>query len=293
MSRHRTTAGGVLLSLIVGLSGAVAASANGATAPTPIVFPLIGKALLTGSWGDPRPNGRHQGEDIIAPRRAPVVAAEAGRVKWWRSSVRAGCMLYLYGRSGTTYLYIHLNNDRSLQNDNDGGCNGGTTYVAKDGAVVEAGELIAWNGDSGDADGNPHLHFEVHPQNGADVDPLPYLKAGSRHLFPAKLGTPFTLALRGTLIAAGNGRLELTASAVRWWPNGRWTEIDPRPIELAVPTATPIEDDLLELAAGTQRSPSTRAATALTVFTEEATVTAAALRGDPGALTAARITKQS
>jgi hypothetical protein len=285
MSRHRTIAGGVLLSLIVGLSGAVAASANGAKAPTPIVFPLIGKALLTGSWGDPRPNGRHQGEDIIAPRRAPVVAAEAGRVKWWRSSVRAGCMLYLYGRSGTTYLYIHLNNDRSLQNDNDGGCNGGTTYVAKDGAVVEAGELIAWNGDSGDADGNPHLHFEV--------DPLPYLKAGSRHLFPAKLGTPFTLALRGTLIAADNGRLELTASAVRWWPNGRWTEIDPRPIELAVPTATPIEDDLLELAAGTQRSPSTRVATALTVVTEEAMVTAAALRGDPGALTAARITKQS
>jgi hypothetical protein len=201
-------------------------------------------------------------------------------------------MLYLYGRSGTTYLYIHLNNDRTMQNDNDGGCNAGTTYVARDGALVEAGELIAWNGDSGDADGNPHLHFEVHPQNGPDVDPLPYLKAGIRHLFPAKLGTPFTLGLRGTLVAAGNGRLELAASAVRWWPNGRWTEIEPRPVELAVATATSLEDDLLELAAGTQRSPSARASTTLTVFTEEATVTAAALRGDPGALTAARVTKQ-
>ena len=31
-------------------------------------------------------------------------------------------MLYLYGRSGTTYLYIHLNNDLTAQNDNKGGC---------------------------------------------------------------------------------------------------------------------------------------------------------------------------
>ena len=31
-------------------------------------------------------------------------------------------MLYLYGRSGTTYLYIHLNNDLTARNDNKGGC---------------------------------------------------------------------------------------------------------------------------------------------------------------------------
>ena len=27
-------------------------------------------------------------------------------------------MLYLYGRSGTMYLYIHLNNDLTARNDN-------------------------------------------------------------------------------------------------------------------------------------------------------------------------------
>ena len=61
----------------------------------------------------------------MAPRRAPVLAAEAGRVKWWTTSSLAGCMLYLYGESGTTYLYIHLNNDRRLNATTTGGCKSG------------------------------------------------------------------------------------------------------------------------------------------------------------------------
>ena len=55
------------------------------------------------------------------PWRAPVVAVEDGTVKYWESGL-GGCMLYHYGRSGTTYLYIHLNNDLTPRNDNKGGC---------------------------------------------------------------------------------------------------------------------------------------------------------------------------
>ena len=47
-----------------------------------------------------------------------MVAVEDGKIKFWTTSARAGCMLYLYGASGTTYLYIHLNNDVTMANDN-------------------------------------------------------------------------------------------------------------------------------------------------------------------------------
>ena len=50
-------------------------------------------------------------------------------------------------------------------------------------ARVKAGQLIAYNGDSGDAEGIYHLHFEVHPNDGTDVDPFPYLNAATRLLF--------------------------------------------------------------------------------------------------------------
>ena len=85
------------------------------------MFPLVAKTELWDNYGDPRPNGRHAGIDMENPWRAPVVAVEDGAVKYWESSL-GGCMLYLYGRSGTTYMYIHLNNDLSARNDNKGGC---------------------------------------------------------------------------------------------------------------------------------------------------------------------------
>lgn len=295
MRRHRTTARGIvfLLLLAAGTGAAFAAPPKGTVNGKPIVFPLIGKVVLTSSWGDPRPNGDHDGEDMMAPRRAPVVAAESGRVKWWRTSPRAGCMLYLYGKSGTTYLYIHLNNDRTLKNDNQGGCEQDTTYVAGDGDKVEAGELIAWNGDSGDADGNPHLHFEVHPGNGDDVDPIPYLTAAPRHLFPARIGALTSVGLRGTVVAAGDGGLTLNVGFVRWWPGGRWVEIDARAVEVAVSTDASMDADVLELVEGTpRRFPTSRGGgLALTVVTAPAKATLATMRGEPRSLAAAKISK--
>ena len=297
MRRHRTTARGLaFLLLFAGVLAGVAAAASpprGLVNGKPIVFPLVGKAQLTGSWGDPRGNGSHAGEDIMSAKRAPVIAAEDGRVKWWTTSALAGCMLYLYGESGTTYLYIHLNNDATQANDNRGGCKAGVTYATANGAKVQAGEQIAWNGDSGDAYGNPHLHFEVHPDDGADVNPMPYLKAAEKHLFPARPGQQVAVGLRGAIASAGDGLLELRTTHVRWWPNGRWTELEPQPVTLQVPDEAVMDGDVLKaVAGGPKRFPTGRDATELTIVTAPAPATAAMIRGDAGALVAARITKR-
>src|SRR4051794_9808367 len=112
MRRHRGTARGILfLATLVGLA-AGSAVAPAATAKVPrLIFPVVGQVAYTTDFGAPRGTGRHQGNDLMAAKKSPAVAAEAGKVKYWTTSATAGCMLYLYGESGTTYLYIHLNND--------------------------------------------------------------------------------------------------------------------------------------------------------------------------------------
>src|ERR687887_115887 len=204
MSRHRTTARGLLVLLLLGLAAGLGA-ASSRKPPARIVYPVLGASRYTNDFGDPRPGGRHQGIDIIAPRKALALAAESGKVKLWTTSARAGCMLYLYGASGTTYLYIHLNNDLMRGNDNRGKCVAGTAYAPglKDGARVTAGQPVGFVGDSGDADGiHPHLHFEVHPNGGKAVSPYPYLQAAQPLLFYARPGTPFALTLTGTVVTA-------------------------------------------------------------------------------------------
>jgi hypothetical protein len=299
MTRHRTTARGASLLILIALGAVLVASSGAASKPgvvdgKPIVFPLIGNYAYTNNYGDPRGNGRHAGIDIEdVPWRTPVVAAEAGRVRWWTTSARAGCMLYLYGKSGTTYLYIHLNNDLTERSEDSGGCKLGVAYAVEDGAKVTAGEQIAYLGDSGDAEGNHHLHFEVHPNDGADVSPYPYLNAAERLLFPGRLGASFSLGVRGVAVSAGAGMLELRTTHVRWWPGGRWTPVvGERTLELAVGAGAEVDTTLVAaLESPARRTLQARTAQIVTAYTGRATVTAASLRGEPGALVAARITR--
>src|SRR5262249_26811785 len=145
-----------------------------------IIFPVVGPVSYIDDFGDPRSGHPHEGNDLMAPKRSPAVAAEDGTIKFWTTSPAAGCMLYLYRGSGMTYLYIHLNNDLTKKNDNRGKCVAGVSYWTgiKDGQKVKAGQPIGYVGDSGDANGiASHLHFEVHPHDGAATDPYPYLQA--------------------------------------------------------------------------------------------------------------------
>jgi peptidase M23-like protein len=242
--RHRSTVHGVLVILAAALlAGPAAASLQSDTARRPIVFPVVGPYRYTNDFGDPRAQGSHEGNDILAPKKSPVVAVEDGKIKFWTTSARAGCMLYLYGASGTTYLYIHLNNDVTMANDNRGKCVAGGSYWPglKDGAKVVAGQAIGFVGDSGDADGTPHLHFEVHPHDGGAANPFPYLNSAMRILFTAQPGSAVTLSLKGQILAANETQLTMKVQTATVFPSGLKLLGLRKPMMLAVTAAALVD----------------------------------------------------
>ena len=115
------------------------------------------------SWGAPRSGGRsHQGTDVMAPHGARVFAFVNGVVSRESTSSNGGIQLYLQGDNGVEYFYAHLSG-----------------YAVSTGARVRAGQLIAYNGQTGNAQYTaPHVHFEVHPggPGSAPVNPYPYVQ---------------------------------------------------------------------------------------------------------------------
>jgi hypothetical protein len=187
------------------LIGVFTGTAN-AGVPEMTAFPVVGNVKYTDDFGDPRPQGPHEGNDIMSVRHQPAVAFVAGHVQMWTGSGSYGtCMLYLHAKNGMTYVYIHLNNDLGPNNDNDGGCKNGVSWAKglANGDHVRRGELVGFVGDSGDANGiQPHLHFEVRKPSGRAIDPFTYLNKSRHLLFPrprAELGD-VTLTLKGAKV---------------------------------------------------------------------------------------------
>jgi hypothetical protein len=292
MNRHRTTARGIAFLIVVfGLFSAGAVAAPLKAVPR-LIFPVVGGATYFDDFGAPRPGGSHQGNDLMAARHTPAVAVEAGTVKFWTTSSNAGCMLYLYGDSGTTYLYIHLNNDLTAKNDNRGKCAAGTAYAPgmKSGMHVAAGQLVGFVGDSGDADGgNAHLHFEVHPNDGAAVSPYKYLRKAQPLLFYAKPGSKVALTLNGTVLSSADGVLELQVTQLQVSGSKQKLTVSKKLVLTVAPNATvEIPRDIPGFG-GIVSFASLKAGFKATVYTAPATATLPAQRGDADALSAARI----
>jgi peptidoglycan LD-endopeptidase LytH len=116
------------------------------------------------TWGAPRSGGRrHRGTDVMAPYRAQVYAFTSGRISRMSNSRLGGIGLYIRGTDGNQYYYAHL----------DGYASGMSV-----GRWVEAGELVGYNGYTGNATRSaPHVHFEVHQGGGGAVNPYPWLRA--------------------------------------------------------------------------------------------------------------------
>jgi Peptidase family M23 len=292
MRRNPTTVRGLLfLAATLGLVAGTARASSTAKPPAHIIFPVVGDVQYVDDFGAPRAGGPHQGNDLPAAKKSPAVAAEAGRVKYWTTSRTAGCMLYLYGQSGTMYEYIHLNNDVTMKNDNRGKCVRGTAYAVKNGANVVAGQRIGYVGDSGDADGlHAHLHFEVHPNGGKATDPYPYLQSAYKLLFASKPGAPFVVSLSGAVVSATDAELAVKVATSQAWPSNLTVTKVNRTVMLAVSPSAVVQS--------VNPSGVVRAAANLSVavkgqkvvvWTEPAPATLKAARADDGALTAALI----
>lgn len=118
------------------------------------------------SWGAPRSGGRrHKGVDVMAPYNVPVYAFTNGRITRMNRSSLGGIQIYMWGDDNNQYFYAHL---------------AGYASGLHVGMRVEAGQLIAYNGDTGNARGSPHVHFEIHPGGGGAINPYPYMRAACR-----------------------------------------------------------------------------------------------------------------
>ncbi len=290
---RRTTALGVgLVATLVSsaiLVGGVSAAAQKAVPR--LVFPVVGPVSYKDDFGDPRAKWPHPGNDLMAEKRQIAVAAEAGKIKYWTRSPTAGCMLYLYGKSGTSYQYIHLNNDLTDGNDNRGKCVAGTAYAPglKDGASVRAGQAIGFVGDSGDANGiHPHLHFEVHPSDGAAVDPFPYLGKAMHLLVPVDPKVTFSLSAEGRLTRWTENRLTLALTSMTIFPGGlKVTGV--RSLVLSVPTSAQVDEGDGSVVAADPALLPDLAGRNVVVLTSPARATLAVAVARPGAINASRI----
>ncbi len=188
------------LSVAPAAAGTVAVDAE--TAVRDIIFPVAGRSTFSDTFGACRSGCTrgHEGTDIMAAKLVPLVAARDATVTWLKDTATPdgseGNYLMLRDAEGWEYWYIHVNNDSPGTDD---GANPDEWIFGpgiERGATVKAGQLVAYNGDSGNAEGTaPHLHFEIHNPAGEVIDPYRSLQAAARLATPLVLGTsPATLA---------------------------------------------------------------------------------------------------
>ncbi|MFO7701125.1 MAG: M23 family metallopeptidase [Acidimicrobiia bacterium] len=129
------------------------------------------------SWGARRSGGRrHTGTDILSPRGTRVVAVAEGTVTAFGTDRLSGVYLRLDHGGGWTSTYMHLNNDTLGTDDGNGGVWTALHPLITVGAVVRAGQVIGYVGNSGNAEGKqPHTHFEI-AFDGNKINPYPHLR---------------------------------------------------------------------------------------------------------------------
>ena len=142
-------------------------------------FPMLGVVNWTDDWLDPRsgpPPHQHQGTDLFAAFDTPVRSPVDGIVRFEDAGL-GGKGAFVTAPDGTYYYMAHLK---------------GFNRDVASGTAVKQGQVIGYNGDSGNAQGGaPHVHFEVHPRGGGAVNPKPFL---DKWMAEAELRVPELIA---------------------------------------------------------------------------------------------------
>ncbi len=127
-----------------------------------LAFPVPGKAARVGSvWGDARDGGarNHEGIDIFAPKRTPVIAIADGVINRVEETRIGGKVVWLRPKDKNLNLYYaHLDEQ-----------------LVSSGQNVRLGDTLGLVGNTGNAKTTPpHLHFGIYGFGGA-INPLPFV----------------------------------------------------------------------------------------------------------------------
>lgn len=158
-----------------------------------LAFPVgENKGKIGSYWGDSRDGGKrsHEGIDIFAPKKTPVVAAADGVITGVNEVGIGGKVVWLrVNNKNITLYYAHLDKQ-----------------MVSTGQLVKKGDMLGLVGNTGNAKYTPsHLHFGVYTSNGP-IDPLSFVNPTvAKTAIPDK-SLPASIKLRKT-IKSGNGIL--------------------------------------------------------------------------------------
>ena len=137
-----------------GTAAAAAAAATSAPAAQRHRLPGERHGVLRHVGRGPLRRSLAPGRRHARPPRHPDLRRRVGIAQFKQNSL-GGNAVWVSGNNGDRYYYAHLD---SFEGSSRG---------------VSQGEVIGYVGDTGNARGTPHLHFEVHPGGGRGRQPVP------------------------------------------------------------------------------------------------------------------------
>lgn len=154
------------------------------------VFPVEGGTLPGSSQiGLPRDGGRreHKGIDLMADRGTNVRASVSGTIRYAENrGGNGGYAVSIVDERGNWHYYAHLDPSSSLLWEDN---------AIKAGAHVQAGTIIGYVGNTGNARGGPHhLHYSINEgrSDAALIDPFDFLQQSPTGPLPGP-GAPGTV----------------------------------------------------------------------------------------------------